>query len=314
LRFFLRRGPRAGKNIVLATHHNDSLVVGVRSLTASAATTEDDCRFRQVQWRTRELTTKNFRQFFSLSFDGWLTVVAKNGTSRGALAWGKVWLPKLWMERDLMVRAIFFDVGETLIDETRHWGLWADYLRVPRLTFFAVLGALIHRGVHHREIFKIFDPEFDYDTAWGERLKRGETYDFLPSDFYPDALPCLKTLKGAGYAIGISGNQPEGCEAALREAGMEADVLASSSSWGVEKPSPSFFERIVKETNLPPTSIVYVGDRYKNDIEPAYRCGLLPILIRRAPWALISRESDYRCARAVIQSLSELPSVVATLS
>ncbi len=32
------------------------------------------------------------------------------------------------------IRAVCFDVGETLIDETRHWGEWADFLGVPRLT------------------------------------------------------------------------------------------------------------------------------------------------------------------------------------
>ncbi len=40
------------------------------------------------------------------------------------------------------VKAIFFDVGETLVDETRHWGQWADYLGVPKLTFFAALGGV----------------------------------------------------------------------------------------------------------------------------------------------------------------------------
>ena len=146
-----------------------------------------------------------------------------------------------------MIRAVFFDVGETLVDETRHWGLWADYLKIPRLTFFAVLGAVIQKGLHHREVFKIFDPKFDPDLAWRERQFRGETYSFLPTDFYPHALPCLRNLKKAGYLVGIAGNQPEGCEAALRNAGIDADVVASSSAWGIEKPSPVFFERIASE-------------------------------------------------------------------
>jgi len=36
-----------------------------------------------------------------------------------------------------------FDVGETLIDESRMWHEWADILGVPRFTFSAALGAVI---------------------------------------------------------------------------------------------------------------------------------------------------------------------------
>ena len=44
------------------------------------------------------------------------------------------------------IHTVFFDVGETLLDETRIWGAWADWLGVTRLTFFAALGAVIARG------------------------------------------------------------------------------------------------------------------------------------------------------------------------
>ena len=41
------------------------------------------------------------------------------------------------------VKLVAFDVGETLIDETRQWSEWADWLHVPRFTFMATLGVLI---------------------------------------------------------------------------------------------------------------------------------------------------------------------------
>ena len=34
-----------------------------------------------------------------------------------------------------MIRAVVFDVGECLVDETREYGTWADWLGVPRHTF-----------------------------------------------------------------------------------------------------------------------------------------------------------------------------------
>jgi FMN phosphatase YigB (HAD superfamily) len=53
-----------------------------------------------------------------------------------------------------MIRAVIFDVGETLVDETRAWGEWADWLGVSRLAFFGALGSVIERGLHHRQFFE----------------------------------------------------------------------------------------------------------------------------------------------------------------
>jgi len=34
-----------------------------------------------------------------------------------------------------VIRAVVFDVGETLVDESREYGTWADWLGIPRHTF-----------------------------------------------------------------------------------------------------------------------------------------------------------------------------------
>jgi FMN phosphatase YigB (HAD superfamily) len=216
--------------------------------------------------------------------------------------------------REMTVRAVFFDVGETLIDETRHWGQWADRLGIPWLTFFAALGGVIQSGRHHREVFRLFDPSFDYEAVEKARLLGGEAYQLLPSDFYPDAIPCLQALKKAGYRIGIAGNQPESCEAALRAAAVPADLVASSAGWGVEKPSSLFFERIVEAAQLPPNAIAYVGDRCDNDIAPAHRAGLIPILIKRGPWAFLQSDNAMvSLASARISTLASLPDLLPKL-
>ncbi|MCO5224355.1 MAG: hypothetical protein M9953_03360 [Thermomicrobiales bacterium] len=45
------------------------------------------------------------------------------------------------------IKAIVFDQGETLINETRFWASVAAYAGVPELTVFGVLGGLIERRV-----------------------------------------------------------------------------------------------------------------------------------------------------------------------
>ena len=212
-----------------------------------------------------------------------------------------------------MVSIVVFDVGETLIDETRHWGEWADFLGVPRFTFFAVFGALIAAGRHHSEVFPAVS-RFDRDSALAARAETGWRHSIRDTDFYPDAIPCLEVLRKQGIKVGIVGNQPAECETSLIRLGFQLDLLASSESWGVEKPSEKFFERLVAEAGLPAEQICYVGDRADNDIVPARAAGLKTAFIKRGPWGYIHADSNgARLADLRIDSLSELPGALAGL-
>ncbi|MEM6649908.1 MAG: HAD family hydrolase [Pseudomonadota bacterium] len=207
-----------------------------------------------------------------------------------------------------MIKIVFFDVGETLIDETRHWQEWADYLGVPPFTFFTALGRLLEQGRSHRDVFTLFDAEFDYDAAWAKRQAQGERYKFQQTDFYRDVFPCLATLQKRGYRVGIAGNQPKGCVDALHDANMSADIIASSSAWGVEKPSQAFFEKIIDVSSVRADQIAYVGDRLDNDILPARRAGMKAILLHRGPWGVFdTAKLEAAQASAVIKSLTDLP-------
>jgi FMN phosphatase YigB (HAD superfamily) len=192
----------------------------------------------------------------------------------------------------MAVTAVFLDVGETLADETCYWGSVADRLGIPRLTFFAGAGALIERGERdHRRIFELFGAEpVDGDRRF---------------TLYADALPCLLRLREAGYLVGLAANQPDWAEAALGEAGVDVDVVATSAGWGVSKPAPEFFERIVAAAERPAEEIAYVGDRVDNDVEPALAAGMVAVHIRRGPWGYLQpgREQAHVC----IDSLDELP-------
>ena len=213
-----------------------------------------------------------------------------------------------------MIRTVVFDVGETLVDETRSWGGWADHMGVPRLTFFAALGVVLERGWHHRRVFELVRPGFDYAAAVAAREAAGWRYGFEPTDFYPDALPCLGELKRAGFRIGLAGNQPEAAESALAALNLPVDFIASSAGWGVEKPDPAFFRRVSETAGCPPDQIAYVGDRIDNDIAPAAEAGMAAVFLRRGPWAL-AQSTDPRAARAALQieTLEGLAALIAAL-
>jgi FMN phosphatase YigB (HAD superfamily) len=96
------------------------------------------------------------------------------------------------------IRAVCFDVGETLIDETREWNGWADFLGVPRLTLFTALGVSMWRGESHRKVFEIFRPDLDFATVRQQRAALGWQYGFEPTDLYPDVRQSLAELRERG--------------------------------------------------------------------------------------------------------------------
>ncbi len=199
---------------------------------------------------------------------------------------------------------VCLDVGETLIDETRIWSLWADELGVPRLTFLAALGAVIARGGEHRDVFPIFEAD-----DWPEHMAAIEAAygGFQARDLYPDARRAIEALCGAGYRVAIVANQPASREAELRAIGIEAEVMAMSQNLGVSKPDPAFFARVLELMDAPaPESVAYVGDRIDNDVRPSAAAGMRAVWLRRGPWGVIQAPPDDMAPALVVSSLDEL--------
>jgi HAD superfamily hydrolase (TIGR01549 family) len=211
-----------------------------------------------------------------------------------------------------VIQAVFFDVGETIVDETEIYGAWADWLGVPRLTFFSVLGAVIARSGHLVEAFAHFRPDFDLAEAWAARAEAGLPEAWGEASLYPDARPCLEALRAMGLTVGVAGNQT--LEAGVILAGLDlpVDVLATSAGWGVEKPSAGFFERVVAAAGCPAGSVLYVGDRLDNDIAPAQAAGLATAFLRRGPWGHLRRDPavEARCTFR-LEDLAGLPEILA---
>jgi FMN phosphatase YigB (HAD superfamily) len=212
---------------------------------------------------------------------------------------------------DRAVEWLVFDLGETLVDETENWGRWADYLGVPRLTFFAVLGSVIADRRPHVDVFGYFRPGFDLETEIVKKLAAGYPWTFEESDLYPDALPALLALKASGYLLAVVGNQT--ASASRFMAKLPVELTATSDEWGVAKPDPAFFARMKHELGAPANRIAYVGDRVDNDVLPAHRAGMVAVHLRRGPWGIIhagwaeAAEADIR-----LDSLSELKGALTT--
>ncbi|MFG2915930.1 HAD family hydrolase [Kitasatospora sp. NPDC048298] len=213
----------------------------------------------------------------------------------------------------MTIKAVVFDVGECLVDETREYGTWADWLGVPRHTFVAQFGAVIAQGRDYRETFQIFAPGFDLYEEREKRAAAGRPETFGEDDLYPDVRGAFARLRADGLWLAIAGNQTVRAGAILRRLFTDdVDLIGTSDDWGASKPDPAFFERVAEAVPAEPREILYVGDRLDNDVLPARAAGMRTALIRRGPWGWI-QQHDPAAEQATfrIDSLAELPDLIA---
>lgn len=208
-----------------------------------------------------------------------------------------------------MVRAVVFDVGETLIDETRIFSRWADRLQVPRGTFLGLVGACAAADRPLVDAFELVRPGLDLPAEmarWAAEDPAGLRENFDAEDLYDDVRPALAALREAGLAVVVAGNQPPQARAALEAMDLPVDAIRTSDEWGVEKPAPAFFDRVAELAGHAPSEIAYVGDRLDNDVLPAADAGMRPVLVRRGPWGYWHAARPEAARVNVVDSLTEL--------
>ncbi|MFC8175024.1 HAD family hydrolase [Streptomyces sp. NPDC057325] len=209
----------------------------------------------------------------------------------------------------MTIRAVVFDVGECLVDETREYGTWADWLDVPRHTFAAMFGAVIAQGRDYRDVFQEFQPGFDLYEQREARVAAGQPEHFGEDDLYPDVRPALTQLRADGLWLGIAGNQTVRAGKILKELFTDdVDLIGTSDDWDASKPDPEFFVRVAEVVPFDNSEILYVGDRIDNDLRPAVTAGMETALVHRGPWATIQWHTDEakKLPTFRVESLTEL--------
>jgi FMN phosphatase YigB (HAD superfamily) len=151
------------------------------------------------------------------------------------------------------------------------------------------------RGVHHWQLFD--DLGVDRPNV---------TMEWEPGDLYPDAVHCLARVREAGYLVGLAANQPAEAEDFVRRL-FPWDLIGISELWGIEKPAPEFFQRVIESLPCAADEIVYVGDRVDNDVLPALAAGMVAVHIVRGPWGRVQKAPP---EAITIESLHELPEAV----
>jgi HAD superfamily hydrolase (TIGR01549 family) len=215
------------------------------------------------------------------------------------------------------IAAVAFDVGETLIDESRIWTRWAERLGVTPLTMLGVLGAMAAIDRPHLDAFRVLRPGIDVRSElerWRADDPDGLRENFDSGDLYGDVRACFAALHAAGRKVIVAGNQPLQALATLEAMDLGAEAILISAHLGAEKPAAEFFAAVVAAAGCAPSEIAYVGDRLDNDVLPARRAGMRTVLLRRGPWGYLHAERrDAALADAVADTLLDLPDLLVAL-
>ena len=117
--------------------------------------------------------------------------------------------------RIMALRAVFFDVGETLVDEERWWRVLAERSGLQPHVVWAALGVTIERGEDHNALWNHLGIE--RPPAWNE-------LEYELEDLYPDAIACLEGVRELGLSVGVAGNQTAALERWARDAALPVDI------------------------------------------------------------------------------------------
>jgi HAD superfamily hydrolase (TIGR01509 family) len=225
------------------------------------------------------------------------------------------------------VRAVFFDVGNTLV--RINYGAIADHL--------AVLGVPVTAGTVQRAEWRarvrldadlVAVPASRRSTETADTHTRylrytleglGITDDGLIAAVTewrrtynipigpwntvdPDAVPALEETRAAGFKTAVISNSNGTIRGLLDGLGLLqlVDVVLDSGEEGVEKPNPEIFRRALARTGVAASEAVYIGDLHSIDILGARSAGVQAVLLDPGDhWG----ERDCAKARTVLDAV-----------
>lgn len=234
------------------------------------------------------------------------------------------------------LQAVFFDLDDTLLDDTESLDacaieaaatVAADTGVDPQVLGYAYVEAAVDFWVSLAPGSPRPAPGDIRPSMWAAALERvgiedlslasslARRFDELRverTELFPDALETLQALHRRFKMAIITNGFAETHDAKLArlEIGRFFDAIVLAGEIGTVKPDPEVFHHAMSLLDVAPSVSVMVGDRYDRDIAGAHAAGM------RAIWMNVRNEEVPRGARrpeAVIFRIKDLPSALDSL-
>lgn len=207
-----------------------------------------------------------------------------------------------------MIEWIFFDLGSTLLDEETAYGNYIEKcvkklesldIEVSSDSYKKKMAEYAHKSLDPiRATWQYFAPTEPRPLWTNEGIK-----------LYSEVREVLETLS-KHYRLGIVANQSSSVRELFQEWGIESyfQLIILSEEVGLSKPNTSIFTLALQKANIPADRVVYVGDRYDNDILPAKSLGMWTVRILTG-FGKHASENEKLKSDWVITSLQEITNI-----
>ncbi|HFR3539479.1 TPA: HAD family hydrolase [Streptococcus suis] len=207
-----------------------------------------------------------------------------------------------------MIEWIFFDLGSTLLDEEAAYGFYIDKcvkklesldIEVSSDSYKKKMAEYAHKSLDPiRATWQYFAPNEPRPLWTNEGIK-----------LYSEVREVLETLS-KHYRLGIVANQSSSVRELLQEWRIESyfQFIILSEEVGLSKPNTTIFTLALQKANIPANRVVYVGDRYDNDILPAKSLGMWTVRILTG-FGKHASENERLKSDWVITSLQEITNI-----
>lgn len=219
-----------------------------------------------------------------------------------------------------MIRAVFFDIGNTLFFYNyeffskmlmERFSIDIDARELEAIHYS--LGEAIQKHAadkkdHHafvKDVYGLWLEELAVDKEIIPDIIDAVRMHPFPHLFWSrmgdDVRETLTWLQEHGVKMGVISNATGQIQRLVEHAGLDDffHVVLDSHVVGFEKPDARIFEKALKELGVKPDEAVHVGDLVGADIDGARAAGITPVLVDRE-----NRYQDVGCLR--VKTVGEL--------
>jgi HAD superfamily hydrolase (TIGR01549 family) len=215
------------------------------------------------------------------------------------------------------IRWIFFDVGDTLLDESESMLDWCAQMAIVltqrgRPTTAAEVWTARERGYAEfatNMLDRILE-NLSLPSSMRDVFKLVQYQHALERPFVgtSDALNRLS----ARFRLGVIANQSAGTDSRMCQHGWRGvfSVCISSTEEKLKKPDPAIFQLALDRAGCRADQAVMVGDRIDNDIAPAKALGMTTIRLRQGLAAVQEPRDSSHEADITLDAIYALPAAL----
>lgn len=206
----------------------------------------------------------------------------------------------------MSLRAVFLDVGNTLITERpSRYAIYAEHARSRGIEIDAERMKACMRNAHDALPLEL-DGAFRYSDPWFRAFIRTLFHDELglaqdelpglteelfarfedPATFraFPGLDELLARLRERGLALGVISNWSARLPRVLSGLNLAErfDFVLCSALERMEKPDPALFRKALERAGVSPAEALHAGDHRERDVEAALAVGLQAVLVDHA--------------------------------